>query len=131
MLIVRLLRCRVDPLTVWPQRSRKYRLGNNLVTVFLHAVVRLASSLFPQCICTPETSLFQCLFSVALVQASFTTVHTLYLCFLVISNQNVDFIFCTKCPMYRIKKFIETAELGKWHNYFSLEDPVTLRFSEM
>ena len=65
----------------------------------------------------------ECLFSAALVWLPFNIVHTLYLCFTVMSNKNVDFIFCTKCPMYRIKKkFIETAKIGKWHNYFSLEN---------
>lgn len=46
----------------------------------------------------------ECLFSAASVWFPFNIVHTLYLCFMVMNNKNVDFIFCTKCPMYRIKK---------------------------
>lgn len=85
-----------------PNWFQKYCIENKLVTVFLHKALH-GISLFPQGPCAPEVSWFKCLSSVAVVQFPFNTVHTLYLCFMVISNKNVDFIFCTKYPMYRIK----------------------------
>lgn len=42
-----------------PNWFQKYYMENKLVTVFLHKVLHLASSLFPKCICTSETSLFR------------------------------------------------------------------------
>lgn len=41
---------------------------------------------------------------------------------MVISNKNVDFIFCTELSYVQNKKFLETAKIGKWHNYFSLDN---------
>lgn len=41
---------------------------------------------------------------------------------MVISNKNVDFIFCTESSYVQNKKFLETAKIGKWNNYFSLDN---------
>lgn len=42
-----------------PNWFQKYCIENKLVTVFLHKVLRLASSVFPKGICTSEMSLFR------------------------------------------------------------------------